>query len=523
MIALVRTMQIPAEGEEAPIEWFGRAAISGYAVRRIKIFMSALWAALLILFAGVAHVLLMPEKNAGEHFARAGRRRPDILDRRGNPMTMNLVSYDLWINPRQMADTGNIALLAGITPVPPVPEDGRRIRVQRNMKPEAADMIMFLGEPGFELEKTSAREYPDPMFAHILGSTDVDNRGMEGIEKYIDDNGLEAEREIRLSIDSYVQEVAHRRLGQAMAEMKALFAAGIVMDSKTGEILALVSLPDWPGGRNPKADKKYNNHAVLDVFELGSVMKIFNHALAIESGYPADRTFNVARPFMVGGYRVRDSHPPKNVINMDEAFAYSSNIASAMIARDLGPELQAGFFARLGFKNKMPFELPERGSPLWPKKWTEHTNSTAAYGYGVSISMLHFIAAANAILNDGMYVPPTILKRASPPEIRQVVKIETSREIKRLMKKVMDEGTGQRLGLRGSDVGGKTGTAQKLGPDGTYRDDRMRTFFFGAYPIDNPRITFVVMLDEADNNGCALASCTAAAAGTEIIRELREP
>jgi cell division protein FtsI (penicillin-binding protein 3) len=463
----------------------------------------------------------MPEKYSGARFAREGARRPDIVDRKGKPMTMNLAAYDLWINPKQVIDAGNLGLLAGIVPVPPVPDDGRRIRAQRNIKQETADMIMFLGEPGFEFEKTSAREYPDPMFAHILGSTDVDNRGMEGIEKYIDDNGLAGEQKIQLSIDSYVQEIVHRRLGQAMSGMSAVSAAGIVMDSKTGEILALVSLPDWPGGRNPKADKRYNNHAVLDVFELGSVMKIFNHALAIENGYPADKTFNVAKPFTVGGRRVRDSHPPKAVINMDEAFSYSSNIASAMIASDLGAALQTEFFAKLGFRNRMEFELPERGSPLWPKRWTEHTNLTAAYGYGMSITMLHFIAAANAILNDGMYVPPTIIKRTAPPDIRQVAKIETSREIKRLMKKVMDEGTGHRLGLRNSDVGGKTGTAQKLGPDGEYRDDRMRTFFFGAYPIDNPKITFVIMLDEADNNGCALASCTAAAVGAEIVKELR--
>jgi len=467
------------------------------------------------------YIVMFHEPSARSAAASEIPHRADIVDRNGRPIALNLPTYDLYIVPKKMADAErSMKLLERVIAVPDRTRTGRRFLAHRNLSPDMHTAIINIGEPGFEMIKARDRYYPAKVFSHILGFVDVDNRGISGIEKYIDEAGMAAEERVFLSVDTLMQEVLHRHLTRAISSMNAKQAAGIVMDSKTGEILAMVSLPDWPGGRMAKMDQRFNNHAALSVFEMGSVMKIFNHAMAIENRYPKSAKFNVAAPFMVGNFRVRDSHPPKPVINMDEAFAFSSNIASATMARDIGSEKQRAFLEKLGLFSRIDFELPERGTPIFPRRWNEHINSTAAYGYGISITMLHFIAAANAIVNDGMFVRPTLIRQSSPPPLHQVVRQDTSLEMRRLMRMVMEEGTAVRLGLGSDDVGGKTGTALKLAPGGGYHTDKMRTFFFGAYPIDSPRITFIIMLDEANNKGCLLAGCTAAEVGGWIIREI---
>jgi cell division protein FtsI (penicillin-binding protein 3) len=289
------------------------------------------------------------------------------------------------------------------------------------------------------------------------------------------------------------------------------------MDVKSGEILALVSLPDDEGAQGTAR----NNHATYDRYEIGSVMKIFNHALAIESGYPRDALFNVGQPFFIGRFQVRDSHPPKPVITMDEAFIFTSNIASAHIAGDLGAKKQSEFFQKLGFFDPVKLELPELRRPQLPPKWGPVENAVAGYGYGIALTPMHIIVAANSIVNYGMSVQPTLIKRSPDEPLRyvQMVGFGTAKEMRELMERVVDEGTARRAKGAKAEAIGKTGTAFKNNPAGGYLKT-MRTFFFSAFPREAPKYTMLIMLDDARNGTCAEASCTAVEASRRIIDEI---
>ncbi|MBD5397918.1 penicillin-binding protein 2 [bacterium] len=459
--------------------------------------------------------------------------RPDITDRNGELLAVNLPTLDLYVEPQKIIYPERTAseLVKILTDLKyddvlkKIKSDKKFIYLDRKISPSEREKLLMIGEPALGAYETDYRFYPqNNLFTHIIGNIDIDNRGTSGIEKYIDDNDLtDSKNPIVLSVDIYIQDAIRQNLITAMKNFKAKSAAGIVMDVKTGEILGMVSLPDFHNN-DAKAiisNSLYNNHITLDVFEIGSVMKIFNTALALENNYPKDKLFDVSKPFMIGNFRVKDSHPKKWKINMEEAFIYSSNIASAMIAMELGEKKQTNFFKRLGFFSKMRFELPEKGFPIFPKKWNDNVNATSAYGYGISISLLHTISAVNAIINDGMYVNPTLIKRDKNKILKsyQVVNSNTSDEIKKLMRLVITDGTGYKANLKSIKAGGKTGTALKL-VDGKYNDKILRTFFVSIFPIEDPKYTMLIMLDEANNNGCITSACTTVPVSAKIIEEI---
>ena len=459
--------------------------------------------------------------------------RPDITDRNGELLAVNLPTLDLYVEPHKIIYPERTAKeLVKILPdlkyedvLKKIKSDKKFSYLDRKISPSEREKLLMIGEPALGVKETDYRFYPQSnLFTHIIGNIDIDNKGTSGIEKYIDDNKLtNSKNPIVLSVDIYIQDAIRQNLINVMKQFKAKSAAGIVMDVKTGEVLGMVSLPDFHNNDAKKliSSPLYNNHITLDAYEIGSVMKIFNTALAFENNYPKNKLFDVSKPFMIGNFRVKDSHPKKWKINIEEAFIYSSNIASAMIAMELGADRQTNFFKRLGFFSKMKFELPEKGFPLFPKKWNDNVNATSAYGYGISISLLHTIAAVNAIINDGMYVNPTLIKRDKNQMLKsyQVVNSHTSEEIKKLMRLVITDGTGVKANLKTIKAGGKTGTALKL-VDGKYNDKILRTFFVSIFPIEDPKYTMLIMLDEANNNGCITSACTTVPVSAKIIEDI---
>ncbi len=459
--------------------------------------------------------------------------RPDILDRNGEPLAVNLPTFDLYVEPHNVIYPENSAKqLVKILPhldyndvLQKLKSKKRFVYLDRKISPSDKNKIIMIGEPGFGFFSTDYRFYPqNNLFAHIIGNIDIDNKGISGVEKFIDKKGLnKSKNPIYLSVDLYVQDAIRQNLMFAMDKYKAKSASGIVMDVKSGEILGMVSLPDFYNNNinNIVNNPLYNNHNTLDVYEIGSVMKIFNTALAIENNYPKDKIFDVSKPFMIGNFKVRDSHPKKWLINMSEAFIYSSNIASAIIATELGIDKQKNFFKKLNFFEKMNFELPELGLPLIPKKWDSNVNASMSYGYGISLTLLHTIAAVNAIINDGMYVNPTIIKKDKDSLLKsyQVVKYDTSKYLKELMHGVITDGTGYNANLKNIKVGGKTGTAYKL-VNGKYSNKLIRTFFISIFPVDNPKYIMFIMLDEANNNGCISSACTTVPISAKIIQDI---
>lgn len=459
--------------------------------------------------------------------------RPDIKDRNGEPLAVNLPTFDLYVEPHNVIYPEKSALeLIKILPhldyndlIKKLKSNRKFIYIERKISPSDKNKIMMIGEPGFKFLSSDYRFYPqNTLFSHIIGNIDIDNKGISGIEKFIDSNLLNNSKSpILLSVDLYVQDALRQNLSIAMQKYHALAASGIVMDVKTGEILGMVSLPDFHNNNiyNILNNPLYNNHNTLDVYEIGSVMKIFNTALALENNYPQDKIFDVSKPFVIGNFKVRDSHPKKWLINMNEAFIYSSNIASAIIATDLGIDKQKEFFNRLHFFSKMNFELPELGTPLLPKKWDNNVNASMSYGYSISLTLLHTIAAVNAIINDGMYVNPTLIKKDENSILKsfQVVKPSTSAHIKKLMHRVITDGTGYNANLDNVKVGGKTGTAYKF-LNGAYSNKKIRTFFVSIFPVDDPKYIMLIMLDEANNNGCISSACTTVPISAKIIQDI---
>ena len=459
--------------------------------------------------------------------------RPDITDRNGEILATNLPTLDLFADPRNMIDPENsVKKLVKILPeldyndiLKKVKSKRKFVYLSRKISPFEKEKINLIGEPGFQFIKNEGRVYPQAnLFSHIIGNIDVDNNAMGGIEKYIDEKNLaKSSKPITLSVDIYIQDAIRQNLLNAMEKYGAKSAGGIVIDVKTGEILGMVSLPDFHNNeyKNVVLNPLYNNHTTLDVYEVGSVMKIFNTALAIENGYPNDKIFDVSKPFMIGTHRVKDSHPKKWLLNMAEGFIYSSNIVMANIAKDLGIEKQKEFFTKLNLLSKMNFELPERGQPLLPKEWNENTGASIGYGYSFSPTMLHVVAAVNAIINDGLFINPTILKRDENSVLKsyQVVSPETSDAMRKLMRLVVTNGTGYMANLHNILVGGKTGTTYKL-INGSYDSSKTRTFFISVFPNDKPKYTMLVMLDEANNNGCDTAACTTVPVSAKIIDDI---
>ena len=459
--------------------------------------------------------------------------RPDITDRNGEILAINLPTLDLYADPRNMIDPEtSVKKLIKILPdldyddvIKKVKSNKKFVYISRKISPFEKEKITLIGEPGFQFIKNEGRVYPQAnLFSHIIGNIDVDNNARGGIEKYIDENNLvKSTNPVTLSVDIYIQDVLRQNLLKAMENYNAKSAGGIVIDVKTGEILGMVSLPDFHNNdyKNIVSNPLYNNHTTLDVYEVGSVMKIFNTALAIENGYPNDKMFDISKIFMIGNHRIKDSHPKKWLLNMAEGFIYSSNIVMANIAKDLGVGKQKEFLNKLNLLSKINFELPERGQPIIPKEWNEYANATIGYGYGLSPTMLHVVAAVNAIVNDGLFINPTILKRDENSVLKsyQVVSPETSDAMRKLMRLVVTNGTGYMANLHNILVGGKTGTAYKL-VNGKYDTNKTRTFFISIFPNDNPKYTMLVMLDEADNNGCNTAACTTVPVSASIINDI---
>lgn len=522
-------------GMDIPLDWIKIKHKKNIIINRLNFIVIAIY----ILFAIITFRTLSLSihfSNKKIHSSSNMQRnfsRPDIKDRNGELLAINLPTLDLYVEPTKIIYPERTAEeLVKIFPdlkyediIKKLKSDKKFYYLDRKISPSERERILMIGEPALGVQETDYRFYPqNTLFSHIIGNIDIDNKGTSGIEKYIDDNGLTKSKEpILLSVDIYIQDAIRQNLINAMETFKAKSAAGIVMDVKTGEVLGMVSLPDFYNSDIQKtiSNSLYNNHISLDVYEIGSVMKIFNTALAIENNYPKDKIFDISKPFMIGNFRVNDSHPKKWKINMQEAFVYSSNIASAMIAMELGEKKQTDFFRKLGFFSKMKFELPEKGFPIYPKKWNDNVNATSAYGYGISISLLHTISAVNAIINDGMYVNPTIIKRDRNEMLKsyQVVNSKTSQELKNLMRLVITDGTGVKANLKSIKAGGKTGTAKKL-INGNYSETKLRTFFVSIFPIEDPKYTMLIMLDEANNNGCITSACTTVPVSAKIIEEI---
>ena len=341
------------------------------------------------------------------------------------------------------------------------------------------------------------------MLAHVLGYAKDEHKGLAGIENAFDEDLLENPgRPLALSIDVRFQHIIHEELSRAVVEHKAIGAVGIILDIKTGGLRAMVSLPDFDPNNeielSTNADAIFNR-ASLGRYEMGSTFKAFTVAMALDSGLVDLRDeFDATKPLRLGKIVIRDFHAKSRWLSVPEVFVYSSNIGAARMALILGGQRQKEFLRRMGLLDSMSFDLPEISSPGYPQVWREINTATISYGHGISVSPIHLAAGLAALVNGGVWSPPTLIRdKEGLVKGRRVITEATSRAMRQLFRLAVTHGTGSRGGVDGYLVGGKTGTANKVSKDKKgYDKTRVLSSFAGMFPMSEPQYLVLVLLDE---------------------------
>lgn len=433
--------------------------------------------------------------------------RGTIKDRNGELMATSLSMASVYADATLIDDPKTVAAeLAALLPdekeadlVEKLSSGRRFVWIARNITPRQQYAINVLGHPGIGFKEESKRIYPHGrLTSHVLGYTDVDGKGIAGIEKEHNKLLAEGEEDLTLSIDLRIQHLMHRELSAAMKKFSAKAGVGMVMDVNNGEIIAMVSLPDFDPYHAGNADDDARfNRATLGVYEMGSTFKLFPIAAALDSG---DATFSTmidaTEPIKFGRFRISDYHAKKRPLTVPEIFIYSSNIGTARIAQALGEDGLKDFYEKLGFFERAPLDLPERGQPLYPQPWRDINTLTASYGHGIAVSPVHLMRAAAALVNGGILIAPHLTpQKSDTPKGSRVVKAATTEKIRQLLELVVADGTGSKARVEGYAVGGKTGTADKTQGRG-YSSDARLSSFLGVYPIHAPRYAVLAILDE---------------------------
>lgn len=463
--------------------------------------------------------------------------RGDIFDRTGQVLATTLETHSLYADATDVWDPVETA--QALRTVLPHLDEGRLIRdlssrrpfvwIQRNLTPRQRQAVFSLGLPGIGFRTEPRRVYPRGRLAsHIVGYTDRDLNGLAGSERAFN-SALSAGdgRPVALSIDMGVQFHLDEVLRLAMAEFEALAAIGVVMNVRSGEIVGMVSLPDFdPNRPMDAANGERLNRAAQSVYEMGSTFKAFTVALALETGTATlESGYDASNPLQLGGHTISDFHAEERWLTLSEIFTHSSNIGSSLMALEAGGEAQRGFLGDLRLLERAPIELAESADPILPRQWYETETATISYGHGIAVSPIATIAAFAAIANDGVYVPPTLLPVAANETVlsERVMSSETAQDVLSLMRENVANGTGGRAEAPGYLVAGKTGTAEKPSRGG-YDSDRLISSFSAVFPYDDPQYAVLVMLDEPQGNestyGYATGGWTAAPATGEIISRI---
>ena len=434
--------------------------------------------------------------------------RADIVDRNGVVLAITLPTASLYANPRQIQDTETVAAhLADILPELSKAELRARLSakrsfvwLKRNLTPREQYRINRLGVPGLYFQREHRRIYPHgALTAHVVGFTDVDSKGLAGMEQAFDEVLRGATRPLELSLDLRIQHILSEELAGAMREFSAIGAAGLVLDVNSGEVLAMASLPAFDPSNPAAAPAETRfNRASLGIYEMGSVFKIFTTAMALDEGVVGLQDgFDVSRPIRAARYLITDFKPKKGWLSVPDIFIYSSNIGTVHMAMEAGTQSQQRFLRALGLTRAAAFELPEVGRPMVPSPWREINTMTIAYGHGLAVSPLQLVSAVAAVVNGGELKSATLLRRLDGERVvgRRVIAESTSREMRWLMREVVLRGTGRQAKAPGYLVGGKTGTADKLMGRRYSRNARVASFI-GAFPMDQPRYVIFAMIDE---------------------------
>lgn len=472
------------------------------------------------------------------HFKTSHIERGQILDRKGRLLATNLPITVLHADPSEIMDVTDAASklaplisrhdVASLKKI--LSKKTRYVELDRKLTPARHAEILGLGIPGVYFAESTLRVYPRAeSAAHILGQVDPENNGIAGIEKSQDAH-LATGRDIHLSLDVGLQAIMRAEIYKQINEFEAIGGAGVLLDTRNGEILAMTSLPDYNPNHFAKAgDDARFNRATKGLYEMGSTFKVLNTAIALETGVATPRTeFEVMKPLRVSRFTINDYHPSKKPLNVAEIMVHSSNIGSALMAEEFGATIQKEYMKRLGLLDRLPLELPEIAKPLSPKYWKRAATLTVSYGHGISISPTHLASAVSTASSNGLRIAPTLLKRKVGEELvkTRVFSEQTAHAVRSMMRLVVShkKGTGKKARAPGYMVGGKTGTAEKIQATGGYNAKANLATFVATFPVHDPRYVIVIMVDEPkgqkQSHGFATGGWVAAPAVRRIVEQI---
>jgi cell division protein FtsI (penicillin-binding protein 3) len=486
-----------------------------------------------------------------------------ITDRHGEPLAISTPVESIWASPPDVeaepAQLKKLAELIGIKQADlhkKLSKDRSFVYLKRRMPPPDAARVMQLGIPGVFMQREYRRYYPAAeVTAHLVGFTGIEDKGQEGMElvfqKWLsgksgsrhvlkDRRGhivedLEAVKvpqdghDLALSIDRNIQYLAHRELARAIEEHKAKAGAIVVLDAKSGEVLAMANQPVYNPNNPVKIAGKSRNRAIVDIFEPGSTLKPFTAAAALEAGtFKAESHIETAPGYMrIGSATIHDAHP-QGMLTVSEVIQKSSNVGAAKMALSLQPQYLWSTFNQMGFGSPVNIGFPgEATGKLRPyKSWRPIEQATMSYGHGISLSLIQLARAYTVFANDGEIKPVSLLKLKEPPVGQQVFSAATARSVRDMLETVVQPGgTAPHAQVMGYRVAGKTGTAHKLDVGG-YAADRYVSSFVGMAPASNPRLIIAVMIDEPSDGkyyGGTVAGPVFSAVMAGALRQLAVP
>ena len=491
-----------------------------------------------IIGAKALHLATTSKNSDTEVYVKlAGAERGAIYDRNGRVLAQTIPVMTLHADPKLILDPFEVAdKLSVLLPdrtsneiLTALSRKTRYVELDRKITPRRHAAILKLGLPGIFITPSNLRTYPNGReAAHILGQVNRDGRGIAGVEKSMEEK-LAAGQKISLSVDLGVQAVVRRALAKQIEIFEALGGVSLVTKIKTGEIIAITSLPDYdPNHYAAARPEALFNQATKGVFEMGSIFKVLNTAIALEAGAAGlTSTYDVTRPLHVSGFPIRDYHPHDRFLNLSEVLVYSSNIGSARIAEDIGPNIQRGYMDKLGFLDRPTLELTETAQPLYPARWGRLSSYTISFGHGISVSPIHVAGAVSAAAGTGELIAPTLLKHR-PDKVVERVRIfseETARKVRSMMRLAVShkDGTANLAEAPGYLVGAKTGTAEKI-KNKRYDKSANLVSVVAAFPMNDPEYLVFVMVDEPrpqkHSYGHATAGWVAAPVISEIVNRI---
>ena len=434
--------------------------------------------------------------------------RRDVVDRNGVLISRNIKAYHAAVKPNFIKDKKKFLLNIKIN-FPEIDQVYLNERLKKNkyfyLKKRLTDgeknQLWSLGEKGIILESYQSRVYPHAnLYSHILGQIDNDNYGISGIERFFDKelkNMNKIKEPFYLTLDTNIQYIIKRELEDSLNDFKAIGAAGLLMNAKNGEVISLVSLPDYNiNKRDEISNSLYTNKITKGVFELGSIFKTFTIALALEENLYKPETIikNIPQEIKCSKYKISDIKKFPQNMSLEDILIRSSNIGTLMVAREIGQARFKNFLKNLNILSKPDFELDEIGTPL-SFNWEKCKLETVAFGHGITTTPLQAAAAYAAISNGGYMIKPTISKFSNSKTIieERIISESTSKSVNKILRKVVTdkEGTASLADIYGFNVGGKTGTAKKYGTE-----NKNINTFISIFPETDPKYVLLVMLDE---------------------------